>query len=39
MDLSGVYAMFTVILVSSVILLFMGTIGLKNEPQTEEVNA
>jgi hypothetical protein len=39
MDLSGVYAMFTAILVSSVILLYLGTIGLKNEPQNEEVNA
>jgi hypothetical protein len=39
MDLSGVYAMFTAILVSSAILLILGTIGLKNEPQQEELNA
>jgi hypothetical protein len=33
MDLSGVYAMFASILVASAILLYLGTIGLKNEPQ------
>jgi len=37
MDLTGVYTMFSTILVSGAILLFIGTIGLKNEPQ--EVNA
>ena len=36
MDLSGIYAMFAAILVVSAVLLYIGTIGLKNEPQ--EVN-
>ncbi len=38
MDLmTQVYATFAAILVSSAVLLYIGTIGLKNEPR-EEVN-
>jgi hypothetical protein len=36
MDLSGVYAIFAAIFVASAVLLYLGTIGLKNEPP--EVN-
>jgi hypothetical protein len=38
MDLSGVYATFAAVIASGVVLLFFGTIGLKNEPKEDELN-
>jgi len=38
MDLTGVYAMFTAILVASGFFLFMGTVGLKGNKKEDELH-
>ena len=37
MDISGVIGMFTAILVASGILIFLGTIGIKNDKTDEDL--
>jgi hypothetical protein len=37
MDISGVIAMFTAILVASGVLLYIGTIGLKSDKKDEQI--